>query len=311
MVIANDRVYDILPPNTSMPDCYLAVDDVLYGAVSSIVDIIEKPGLQNVDFQDVCTVMSETKGRAMLGFATAGGDQRAQQATEKALNSPLLDGAKISDAKGVIVNISYHPESAVTIQETSLIMNMINEYTNEDSLVIQGLVPDENLGRDLRVTIIATGLEYDHAQVFPVKSTSVSSTITTQNHGLNIKTEAKISGPVIDSPAPINVPVISTTPIQQSNNMIREEMLSAPQQNVNEINHMNHLQSVHHQHVQNVNIPQTGQPIPSQNVSLNVNNNVQIEDKKAFFSFNNPANKIEGVDYGGIDIPAFIRRMKS
>ncbi len=133
-----------------------AADDVLNNAVAGIAEIINLPGLVNVDFQDVKTVMSE-QGMAMMGSASASGIDRARIAAEQAIACPLLEGVNLAGARGVLVNITASRPS-LKLRETKEVMNIIRTFAAEDATIIYGGVYDDALADDLRVTVVATGL---------------------------------------------------------------------------------------------------------------------------------------------------------
>jgi cell division protein FtsZ len=136
-------------------DAYKMADDVLHNAVSGIAEIINVPGLVNVDFADVRTVMSE-QGKAMMGIGEAAGLDRARIAAEQAVASPLLDGVDLTGARGVIVNIT--ASRSLKLRETQTVVNTIRAFTADDATIIHGTVRNEEMGDNLRVTVIATGL---------------------------------------------------------------------------------------------------------------------------------------------------------
>ena len=138
-----------------MAECFRAADDVLHNACAGIAEIINVPGLVNVDFEDVKTVMSE-QGKAMMGTALASGLDRARIAAEQAVASPLLEGVDLSGARGVLVNIT--ASSSLKMKETREVMNTIRAFAADDATVIFGTVCDEAIGDGLRVTVVATGL---------------------------------------------------------------------------------------------------------------------------------------------------------
>ena len=139
-----------------MEEAFAAADNVLKNAVAGISEIINIPGLINVDFQDVRTVMAE-QGMAMMGSASASGIDRARIAAEQAVASPLLEGVNLSGARGVLVNITAN-KSSLKMRETREIMNTIRSFAAEDATIIHGAVYDESMGDELRVTVVATGL---------------------------------------------------------------------------------------------------------------------------------------------------------
>ncbi|MDW8469325.1 MAG: cell division protein FtsZ [Burkholderiales bacterium] len=156
IVILNDKLEEVLGEDVTQAEAFAAADDVLYNAVSGIVDIIHRDGVVNVDFQDVRTVMSE-QGMAMMGSAAASGIDRARIAAEAAIACPLLDGANLSGARGVLVNITAS-RASLKLRETREVMNAIRAFAAEDATIIYGGVYDDSLGEELRVTVIATGL---------------------------------------------------------------------------------------------------------------------------------------------------------
>jgi cell division protein FtsZ len=155
IVIPNDKLMDVLGEDVSVLDAYAAANDVLCGAVSGIAEVINNPGLVNVDFADVRTVMSEV-GMAMMGSSTAGGADRARVAAQQAVKSPLLEDVNLAGARGVLVNIT--ASAGLKMKEYHEVMNTFKEFTAEDAMVIVGTVIDDAMEDRLRVTMIATGL---------------------------------------------------------------------------------------------------------------------------------------------------------
>jgi len=155
IIIPNDRLMQVLGEDVTYEDAFRASNDVLNGAVAGIAEVINCPGMVNVDFADVRTVMSEN-GVAMMGSATASGPERAQMAAEQAVHSPLLEDIHLSGARGVLVNIT--ASHTMKLKEVHEVMNTIRSFTAEDATVIYGSVIDEAIGDALRVTIVATGL---------------------------------------------------------------------------------------------------------------------------------------------------------
>ena len=161
IIIPNDRLMAVLGEDVTYEDAFKASNDVLNGAVAGIAEVINCPGMVNVDFADVRTVMSEN-GVAMMGSATASGPERAQMAAEQAVHSPLLEDIHLSGARGVLVNIT--ASHSMKLKEVHEVMNTIRSFTAEDATVIYGSVIDESIGDALRVTIVATGLGGPQAQ---------------------------------------------------------------------------------------------------------------------------------------------------
>jgi len=156
IVILNDKLEEVLGEDVTQEEAFKAADNVLNDAVAGIAEIINQPGLVNVDFQDVRTVMSE-QGMAMMGSSVAAGVDRARIAAEQAIACPLLEGVNLAGARGVLVNISAS-RTSLKLRETKEVMNTIRAFAAEDATIIYGGVYDDALGDDLRVTVVATGL---------------------------------------------------------------------------------------------------------------------------------------------------------
>jgi cell division protein FtsZ len=160
ITIPNARLLTVLGKGITLLDAFKAVNDVLLSAVQGIAELITKPGLINVDFADVRTVMSEM-GLAMMGTGLARGDNRARKAAEAAISSPLLDNISLHGAKGVLVNIT--GGNSLSISEFEEVGEVIKSLTAEDATVIVGTVIDNQMDDELRVTLVATGLEPNYA----------------------------------------------------------------------------------------------------------------------------------------------------
>lgn len=154
IIVPNEKLMTVLGEDTSLLDAFSASNSVLQGAVAGIAEVINVPGLMNVDFADVRTLMSEN-GMAMMGSATASGSDRAKVAAERAMSSPLLEDVHLAGARGVLINISSN--SKLTLREFREITNSV-QFAIEEATVIVGSVFDESMGDELRVTIVATGL---------------------------------------------------------------------------------------------------------------------------------------------------------
>lgn len=189
IVILNDKLMDVLGDDVSMDEAFKAADNVLRNAVGGIAEIINFPGLVNVDFEDVRTVMGEM-GMAMMGSAYASGVDRARIAAEQAIASPLLEGINLSGAKGVLVNIT--STRSLKMKEVNEVMNTVREFAADDAHIIFGAVYDESMGEDIRVTVVATGLGQAQAkrQSFTVIDTPVMQATGTDG--------GYASGPAID-----------------------------------------------------------------------------------------------------------------
>lgn len=154
IVIPNQRLLSIAAKTTTMIEAFHKADDVLLQAVRGISDLIITPGLINLDFADVRTVMAEM-GLALMGAASARGENRAIEAAQKAISSPLLEDISIQGARGVLINITGGPD--LCLHEVNEAASMIQEEAHEDANIIFGAVIDENMADEIRITVIATG----------------------------------------------------------------------------------------------------------------------------------------------------------
>lgn len=155
ITIPNNKLMNVLGKNVSLLDAFKAVNDVLFGAVKGIAALITRPGLINVDFADVRTVMSEM-GMAMMGTGIGAGEDRARLAAEAAIASPLLEDIDLGGARGVLVNITAGPN--LSIGEFEEVGEVIKGFTSEGATVVVGTVIDPEMSDELRVTIVVTGL---------------------------------------------------------------------------------------------------------------------------------------------------------
>ncbi len=155
ITIPNEKLLSVLGKNISLLDAFRAANNVLLGAVQGIADLITRPGLINVDFADVRTVMSEM-GMAMMGTGVASGENRAQAAAEEAIRSPLLEDIDLSGARGILVNVTAGLD--MSIGEFEEVGNTIKQFASENATVVVGTVIDPDLSDELRVTVVATGL---------------------------------------------------------------------------------------------------------------------------------------------------------
>ena len=155
IVVLNQNLFEVMDEDASLEDAFKRADDVLHNAVAGIAEIINVPGLVNVDFADVRTVMGE-QGKAMMGIGEAAGLDRARLAAEQAVASPLLDGVDLSGARGVIVNIT--ASRSLKLRETNEVINTIKAFCAEDATIIHGTVFEEDMSDRLRVTVVATGI---------------------------------------------------------------------------------------------------------------------------------------------------------
>ncbi|KEA65379.1 Cell division protein FtsZ [Marinobacterium lacunae] len=171
IIIPNEKLMQVLGKNCSLINAFSAANNVLKGAVQGIADLITRPGMINVDFADVRTVMSEM-GMAMMGTAVARGDNRAQEAAEAAIRSPLLEDIDLKGASGVLVNIAAGED--LSLGEFTEVGNIVEEYASEDATIVIGTVIDPELGDDIKVTVVATGLDRDNDQELRVVHSKAS-----------------------------------------------------------------------------------------------------------------------------------------
>ena len=155
ITIPNEKLLDVLGKEASLLDAFKAANDVLLGAVKGIADLIMHPGMINVDFADVKTVMSEM-GMAMMGTGFATGEDRAREAAESAIRSPLLEDINLQGARGILVNIT--AGETLSLGEFSEVGDTVEEFASDDATVVVGTVIDPELGDEMRVTVVATGL---------------------------------------------------------------------------------------------------------------------------------------------------------
>ncbi len=165
ITIPNEKLLAVLGKEMSLLNAFSAANDVLLNATQGIAELITRPGLINVDFADVKTVMSEM-GVAMMGMGSAAGQNRAREAAEKAINSPLLEDIDLSGAKGILVNITAGMN--LSIGEFDEVGNTVRDFADEEATVVVGTVIDPEMDEELRVTVVATGLGKAEAKAAPV-----------------------------------------------------------------------------------------------------------------------------------------------
>lgn len=158
ITIPNERLLSVMGKNTSLLNAFASANDVLLGAVQGIADLITRNGMINVDFADVKTVMSEM-GNAMMGTARATGEERAREAAESAIRSPLLDDINLQGARGILVNITAGMD--LNLGEFSEVGDIVREFASESATVVVGTVIDPEMEDELKVTVVATGLQSD------------------------------------------------------------------------------------------------------------------------------------------------------
>lgn len=156
ITIPNEKLLSVLGKGITLLDAFKAANDVLKGAVQGIAELITRPGLMNLDFADVETVMAEM-GMAMMGSGKATGEDRAREAAESAISSPLLEDVNLSGAKGILVNVTAGLD--LSIGEFEEVGEIVNGIASEDATVVVGAVIDPELDGEMRVTVVATGLD--------------------------------------------------------------------------------------------------------------------------------------------------------
>lgn len=184
VTIPNDRLLQIVEKKTSMVEAFKIADDVLRQGVQGISDLIAVPGLVNLDFADVKTIMMET-GLAHMGIGIASGENRAKEAAKQAIQSPLLE-TSIEGAKGVLLNITGGPN--LSLFEVNEAAEFIYEAADPDANIIFGAVIDENLQDEIKITVIATGFEKKVAEAVTKKPESVQGTVNRQNVHVDVET---------------------------------------------------------------------------------------------------------------------------
>ena len=155
ITIPNEKLMDVLGKGSTLLDAFKSANDVLLGAVKGIADLITRPGMINVDFADVSTVMSEM-GMAMMGSGVASGEGRAVEAAEAAIRSPLLEDVNLQGARGILINIT--ASESLTLGEFSEVGDTISEFASDQAIVVIGTVIDPDMGDEICVTVVATGL---------------------------------------------------------------------------------------------------------------------------------------------------------
>jgi len=160
ITIPNDRLLSVLGSKVSLVDAFNEANSILYNAVQGISDLIVRPGMINVDFADVRTVMSEM-GISMMGSGIANGENRAEIATNSAIYSPLLNNVQLNQARGILINVTSGPD--LSLGEFNTIGDMVEELASPDATVVVGTVIDHNMQDEVRVTLVATGLDSPEA----------------------------------------------------------------------------------------------------------------------------------------------------
>lgn len=184
ITIPNDKLLSVLGAETTLLDAFSAANQVLQGAVQGIAELITRPGLINVDFADVRTVMAEM-GMAMMGSGMSSGEDRAREAAEAAVSSPLLEDINLAGANGILVNVTAGMD--LSIGEFQEVGNTVKEFANDDATVVVGTVIDADMSDCIRVTVVATGLGRSKAKAeAPIRIVRRPAPATEPNyHGLD------------------------------------------------------------------------------------------------------------------------------
>ncbi|HCF8949818.1 TPA: cell division protein FtsZ [Klebsiella pneumoniae] len=203
ITIPNDKLLKVLSRGISLLDAFGAANDVLKGAVQGIAELITRPGLMNVDFADVRTVMSEM-GYAMMGSGVASGEDRAEEAAEMAISSPLLEDIDLSGARGVLVNITAGFD--LRLDEFETVGNTIRAFASDNATVVIGTSLDPDMNDELRVTVVATGIGMDkRPEITLVTNKQVQQPVMDryQQHGMSPLTqEQKPAAKVVNDNTP-------------------------------------------------------------------------------------------------------------
>lgn len=212
--IPNQRLLQLAGENLSLVDTFKAADEVLLNAVQGISDLINNTGLINADFADVSTVMTN-KGLSLMGTGTASGPERALKASRQAISSPLLEDVSIDGATGIIINITGN--SSLTTHETNQAVTLIMEAADEEAEIIFGTVIDDNLGENVKVTVIATGLQTARKDTgltnFQSMRPQTNSSVETQSFsGPTVSRNETVDVRPIYRPEPLNVEIPKVEP---------------------------------------------------------------------------------------------------
>ena len=200
IIVPNEKLVSVLGKSTSLLDAFRAANDVLLGAVQGITDLIIRPGMINADFADVKTVMSEM-GMAMMGAGRATGENRARIAAEAAVQSPLLEDIDLQGARGILVNITAGPE--LSLGEFSEVGEIVEEFASDNATVVVATAIDPDIGDEIRVTVVATGLGRAE-EVRPMAAVPTRSKVVTNGNG-------EIDYGLLDKPAVSRRPLTEAT----------------------------------------------------------------------------------------------------
>ena len=207
ITIPNERLLAVIDRNTTMLDAFVTADDVLRQAIQGISDLILVPGLINLDFADVKTIMSGM-GVAMMGTAMADGASRAVDAASRAISSPLLEDASVKGARGVIVNVTGGPD--MSLLEVNEALTIIQESAHEDANIIFGAVVDPALTGKVKITVIATGFDHVKTERAAIGSAAMPTPVDMHAYTAHLRTGSEAPSPsprvMIARRAPIDLP---------------------------------------------------------------------------------------------------------
>ncbi len=209
ITVPNEKLLSVLGREATMLSAFKAANEVLVGAVRGIADLITRPGLINVDFADVRTVMSEM-GMAMMGSGTARGDDRAQAAAEAAISNPLLDDVNLAGASGILVNITAGPN--MTMREFDEIGRVVHDFAAEDATVVIGTTLDADMQDEVRVTVVATGLNRNVARAATPRQAPREETLVAPQPRPRTVLLRTGTGPAVASTAPAPLRASASVP---------------------------------------------------------------------------------------------------
>ena len=184
ITIPNEKLLKVMGKGTPLLQAFSAANDILSGAVQGIAELITRPGLINVDFADVRTVMSEM-GTAMMGHGTASGEDRAEEASEGAIACPLLEDIDLSGARGILVNITAGPD--FSIDEFEIVGNAVKAFASENATVVVGTVIDMDMTDELRVTVVATGIGAERKPDISLVSNRSSARVASEQQEVRVQ----------------------------------------------------------------------------------------------------------------------------
>jgi cell division protein FtsZ len=217
ITIPNERLLATVPKNTSMPEAFATADDVLRQAIQGISDLILVPGLINLDFADVKTIMSRM-GMAIMGTGIASGDGRARAAATAAVSSPLLEDASVNGARGVIINVTGGPD--LTLSEVSEASDIVYSAAHEDANIIFGAVVDPKMEGKVKITVIATGFDHARTATAPAAQSGLTTPVDLSAYTVRTETEERKvanGGRVVISRRPvIDLPSLAFRPAAEA-----------------------------------------------------------------------------------------------